>query len=121
MYLYLSVTPRIYSKSSLSVLKGSSVVINCTASGFPTPNITIVNPQGFATFKVPLLIPSVKVSDGGIYKCVATNAAGFSERNITLTVLGKSNAIVQIFSLILKVGQASCIAFRESKTFDFAI
>ncbi|XP_078407396.1 LOW QUALITY PROTEIN: hemicentin-1-like [Cetorhinus maximus] len=80
-------TVRIEGVESLSVVVGKSVILECTVSGIPMPLITWLKDGHPLTgtngrFKVE----GVTLEDGGIYSCVATNAAGESQQDVKLTV-----------------------------------
>ena len=82
------------------------MTFNCTASGYPKPNITWekVNNSGSVQYKPTpkiltvegnrifsqLLITEVKSEDYGIYRCVARNSAGIKNASALLGYKGIS-------------------------------
>ncbi|XP_038637840.1 LOW QUALITY PROTEIN: hemicentin-1-like [Scyliorhinus canicula] len=78
---------RITGVQSLSVVVGKSVILECTVTGIPAPLITWLKDRHPLTgrngrFKIERVTPE----DGGIYSCVATNAAGESQQDVKVTV-----------------------------------
>ena len=66
-------------------VKGSSVVLNCSVSGYPVPTITWLyngGPVNESDRRIrvhsngSLTIENVKLSDVGVYECNATNDLG---------------------------------------------
>uniref|UniRef100_A0AAV2KYV0 Ig-like domain-containing protein n=1 Tax=Knipowitschia caucasica TaxID=637954 RepID=A0AAV2KYV0_KNICA len=81
--------------TELVVMRLSSVIIPCTASGVPEPTIHWSRDgtrlshegQGYSLLPTgPIEIESVELSDAGRYKCTAQNAAGSTVRHVQLTV-----------------------------------
>ena len=79
---------------------GSNVTFNCTATGYPKPNITwakdndsgsfqynlkekILTDDGNSSFS-QLVITDVKSKDYGTYHCVASNSAGLTNASAAL-------------------------------------
>ncbi|GCB76261.1 hypothetical protein scyTo_0019867 [Scyliorhinus torazame] len=78
---------RIAGVQSLPVVVGKSVILECTVTGIPAPLITWLKDGHPLTgrngrFKIERVTPE----DGGIYSCVATNAAGESQQDVKVTV-----------------------------------
>ena len=77
------------SKSTFKKAVGSPITIRCSAVGNPKPKIGLyhgsVLRHHVANGK-PLIYtnPSLKASDFGCYQCIAKNAFGFDQRNITV-------------------------------------
>ncbi|XP_061431384.1 LOW QUALITY PROTEIN: immunoglobulin superfamily member 10-like [Lethenteron reissneri] len=78
---------------------GQSLVIHCSAGGFPTPSVrwllsdgSVVRPSQFLKGKLfvfpngTLHIARLATADSGSYECVATNAMGVDRRVVSLSV-----------------------------------
>lgn len=88
------------SMTSTEVLVNSSTILRCAISGFPYPEVTWYhgddvidgNTSGVHVMAgdLGLHIPRVQLSHNGTYTCRATNEAGETSKQDTLTVLGKS-------------------------------
>lgn len=81
----------------VSVFVATIINIKCPAIGIPKPTITwekdgvkIPSTTGGDT----LTVKTSKVTDGGVYVCVAQNSAGVTRGNSTVEVLGKSIFVV---------------------------
>jgi hypothetical protein len=79
------VPPRIHyvtSNGRVEVKKGSTVKLECRASGNPVPKITWsrknnVLPSGDQTLQIPVLtLDRVDRHQAGVYKCMANNGVG---------------------------------------------
>jgi len=80
-------------------VQGQSLVLQCTASGFPNPTITWhFNMRQIMAADAPrlsvtpdggLIINGVVTNDDGLYHCVATNPAGSDMGTVNLTIYGK--------------------------------
>ncbi|KAF7277381.1 hypothetical protein GWI33_008017, partial [Rhynchophorus ferrugineus] len=82
---FFTVPPRIHqvtSKGRVEVKKGSTVRLECKASGNPVPKVTWSRknnllPGGEQTMTTPVLtLDKVDRHQAGIYECVATNGVG---------------------------------------------
>ena len=68
--------------SDVTVLEGTDVILNCSATGFPTPSYQWIRLGGdipadaTGTNTSILLIPESTVDEGGLYACEASNYAG---------------------------------------------
>lgn len=72
--------------------EGSPIVIECTATGYPTPSVEIKTPQGQSSHSFDdgpasrgpvqsvgsarISISRANTNHDGVYECVATNSAG---------------------------------------------
>lgn len=85
----------------IRVNAGSTVGLECSAEGQPSPQIAWQKDGGddfpaarerrmhmMPTDDV-LFIVDVKTADSGVYSCTAQNLAGLIVANVTLTILGK--------------------------------
>lgn len=80
--------------SVVNVVKGDTAVLQCYATGIPSPEFVWYKEDGqvvhdgddFALFNGSLTIRASTVGDGGDYVCVATNKGGSSNATITLDV-----------------------------------
>jgi len=67
--------PEIISISDNQTLnKGDSVSLNCTADGYPTPNITWTKVSDNSSVSFPLTITGKQ--NEGLYRCTADNGIG---------------------------------------------
>ncbi|XP_065678288.1 basement membrane-specific heparan sulfate proteoglycan core protein isoform X1 [Hydra vulgaris] len=78
--------------SSLSVSIKELVKFSCNVTGHPKPKVTWLKLNGVLPNQIYisedfLVIPSVKVSDAGVYLCRAENLQGTGEASVTLKVL----------------------------------
>lgn len=87
-------------REDLTVAEGSTVYLNCTAKGSPSPTISWSIPKGLQlhpsefvnehnVFVFPngtLLIRGLSQADTGKYECMATSTVGISSRTLRLTV-----------------------------------
>ena len=78
---------------NIAVQEGSSVDVNCTASGIPIPFITWVRLDSSLSSVASnvngrLSISSFNSTDAGTYVCVAVNDVGMDVSNITTLNIG---------------------------------
>ena len=82
--------------AGVTTLVGTSITINCVASGIPEPGITwlkdgqtITQEERFIVYKNgSLRIAGSLVSDSGKFSCVARNRFGENKRTSSITVVG---------------------------------
>ncbi|XP_072421818.1 hemicentin-1-like isoform X1 [Chiloscyllium punctatum] len=72
---------------NLVIVVGKSAILECTATGIPTPSISwLKNSQLLTETSGRLKIEKVTQQDEGIYSCIATNGAGESQQDTRVTV-----------------------------------
>ncbi|KAG7221561.1 hypothetical protein INR49_017092 [Caranx melampygus] len=85
------------SSSSILVLQGEELLLECIAAGVPTPHITwtkdgdnlVVTPRmKVKNFNKMIQIPKATFDDAGEYVCTATNKISYIEHTITVRVKG---------------------------------
>lgn len=106
-YLFVPVPPRIHFVSSngrVEVKKGTSIRLECKASGNPVPKITWSRrnnllPGGEQTMVTPVLtLNSVDRHQAGVYQCTASNGVGEDvTQQIVLHVLCKRFRLLFLF------------------------
>ncbi|XP_078361310.1 contactin-4-like [Oculina patagonica] len=87
-YLLVQVAPNITSFNVPRLVQlGSSTTLTCAVSGIPQPSITWYKNGVLLSGTSSLFeIGSVRKADGGVYTCVASNAAGRKSQHGNLTV-----------------------------------
>ncbi len=116
--------------SDITVHGGEIAVLECSATGYPTPRISWSKDNGgdFPAAKErrfhvntetnTFSIHNVKPADMGMYTCTAGNLAGAITTNITLSVLDKPRFVKPMESKTVKVGETAvmeCIASGSPK------
>ena len=76
---------------SVSTLVGDNIVLQCTANGFPTPDVKWQDSDVFSERVVvytngTLVINNATVNDSGKYICLASNIAGVSKIQVNVKV-----------------------------------
>lgn len=86
----------------MTVVKGHSAVLLCTADGTPTPTISWLTDGvtlaadhyiNLLNMNTTLQFSSAQVNDTGRYTCTANNDAGQASRHFNLKVLGELKAV----------------------------
>ena len=75
--------------NNVSALAGENVIVDCRATGHPTPDIRWFRGQQLITSNGVLTIQRVNLSHVSDYQCVASNAAGTTTKTIHLSVYSK--------------------------------
>ena len=76
--------------SVLTVLSGSSIVITCSAEGFPTPSVAWTKGEQLIHKSDELTIVNATKSDTGDYLCTAMSETGSDQESTKITVMGTS-------------------------------
>ena len=93
--MLLAAAPRITADlANVTTVRGSSAILHCIATGDPIPiqswsrnGVTVLGSRFQISSRGDVLsVNSVRDEDGGLYTCHASNPAGNSSANITLTV-----------------------------------
>ena len=78
------------------------VKLSCRINGHPRPNVTWtkdgetnISRAQVTNNGQTLAIQSVLPTDGGVYKCIASNQFGESSTSTTLTVAGKRHSVLE--------------------------
>ena len=88
---------------SVSTLVGDNIILQCTANGFPTPDVNWQDSDIFSKRVVvytngTLVINNATVNDSGKYICLASNIAGVSKIQVNVQVnirTGKKDVLLQ--------------------------
>jgi len=94
LFRFFVVAPQVaVSPVALVASPGSNVSFQCNVSGIPEPVITwtkegMILPRRHLVENDVLTLTGLVGLDEGRYLCTATNAAGFSQKPVTLTVEG---------------------------------
>ena len=80
--------------ANITAVEGSTVVLPCTAEGYPSPHVVWIAPNGTVlqnrTTDTNLTLPNVsRHSSGTLYQCKATNELGSHSATVKLDVLCK--------------------------------
>ena len=79
--------------ANITAVEGSTVVLPCTAEGYPTPHVAWIAPNGTVlqnrTRDTNLTLTSVSRYSSGTYQCKATNELGPNSATVKLDVLCK--------------------------------
>ncbi|XP_036126950.1 matrix-remodeling-associated protein 5 [Molossus molossus] len=96
----------------ITAMAGHTISLNCSAAGTPTPTLVWVLPNGtelqsgrqlqrfFHKGDGMLHISGLSSADAGAYRCVARNAAGHTERLVSLKVGLKAETHKQYHNLV---------------------
>ena len=90
LFIYLLVRPDVYiSGGSNLIIEGSSVNLTCeVVAGRPEPRITWLKNITLQRESSSLFFSEITKEDEGRYTCKAENAAGFSTKDIDISVKG---------------------------------
>ena len=79
--------------AQITVEEDSTVVLPCTAEGYPTPHVVWIAPNGTVlqnrTTDTNLTLPNVSRHSSGTYRCNAANKVGSDSGTVNLDVLCK--------------------------------
>uniref|UniRef100_A0A1A8CIW8 Neuronal cell adhesion molecule n=1 Tax=Nothobranchius kadleci TaxID=1051664 RepID=A0A1A8CIW8_NOTKA len=109
--------------SSMMVLRGHTLEMECIAEGLPTPDISWTKVSGdlpeqrvsFQHFNKTLLIKTVSESDAGEYRCTARNPLGSVHHTISVTVKAAPYWIIgPPKNLVLAPGEDGVLTCRAS-------
>ncbi|XP_060034663.1 neurofascin isoform X11 [Erinaceus europaeus] len=108
--------------SSQMVLRGMDLLLECIASGFPTPDIAWYKKGGdlpsdkakFENFNKALRIISVSEEDSGEYFCLASNKMGSIRHTISVRVKAAPYWLDEPKNLILAPGEDGRLVCRAS-------
>ena len=90
LFMYLLVRPDVYiSRASNLIIEGSSVNLTCkVVAGRPEPRVTWLKNITLQRESSSLFFSEITKEDEGRYTCKAENAAGFSTKDIDISVKG---------------------------------
>jgi hypothetical protein len=82
------------SEDEVLLLKGSSGVLDCAATGTPEPTCSWLSPASVATSSSALDLSLLSVSDSGLWTCEATNALGQkTAKSVKVSVLSPTSIL----------------------------
>ena len=92
-----AVAPSVALSATTTKTQGNALSLDCNPSGQPSPNVTwykddvqlVPSSRISIDGENRLVFSSVILTDGGSYRCEASNSAGMDSANTTLTVLGR--------------------------------
>ena len=93
-----------YKDKIVNVEEGSKVQFDCSAQGFPKPEVHWIlksNPGKVLSKAPALILNQVEPENAGEYLCVATNSEGRSEDGLQINVL--SEFYLQTFNKFYKI------------------
>nr|KAF6413821.1 neurofascin [Molossus molossus] len=110
------------STSSQMVLRGMDLLLECIASGVPTPDIVWYKKGGdlpsdkakFENFNKALRITNVSEEDSGEYFCLASNKMGSTRRTISVRVKAAPYWLDEPKNLILAPGEDGRLVCRAN-------
>nr|XP_024214409.1 hemicentin-1-like isoform X2 [Halyomorpha halys] len=117
----VSVLPKIHNEKDekITILKGSSIILNCSADGVPDPDIlwffneTQLGESNTHLFREKgkiLVLNEVTTENTGTYTCVAKNFAGWVDKKFSVHVHVKPKIISRVDNqLIIQKGKDSSI------------
>ena len=90
LFIYLLVRPEVFISGARNlIIEGSSVNLTCEAlAGRPEPQITWLKNNTLQGESLTLFFSEITKEDEGQYTCKAENAAGFSTKDIDISVKG---------------------------------
>ncbi|KAK2498895.1 LOW QUALITY PROTEIN: hypothetical protein MC885_012043 [Smutsia gigantea] len=108
--------------SSQMVLRGMDLLLECIASGVPTPDIAWYKKGGdlpsdkakFENFNKALRIPNVSEEDSGEYFCLASNKMGSTRHTISVRVKAAPYWLDEPKNLILAPGEDGRLVCRAN-------
>ena len=116
MSIYLLITFSVFPSftmqpESVSTLVGDTIILQCAAVGFPTPDVKWQDSDMFSNRIVvytngTLVINNATVNDSGKYICLASNTAGISKIQVNVQVniqTGEKMTIVMYASIVAKL------------------
>ena len=89
LYVVTNQSLSVEAGSNVTTMKGNQLSLSCNASGFPPPKLKWF--KDGELFKVGARthnISNLRVTDGGLYTCIAENLAGEARSVTNLTVIG---------------------------------
>ncbi|KAJ8316304.1 hypothetical protein KUTeg_006318 [Tegillarca granosa] len=80
--------------NTISLITGDSIMLNCSASGSPIPNITFWRNGVKIWDGSPYTITNIQSNQAGQYMCVASNYFGQSNSTVQLDVYVKPSSVI---------------------------